>query len=212
MERSFSNDFCMISAMFCSKKCQEKATKEFHQIECNRVLFSLGKRGYPINGITKCLRLFEWKVDELEEFVKSIKQQPKTVFDFDFSDRDDPMYEKNMIRVMLSQYRGILTNQSFLVSRVIATTLSYVNKHPKLKILWHSRSELFEALLIKFFEVSRGAGSEVYFSKWINIDGCSPIDDMNKNTGTVLRSEVRKHWWSFFPIRRFAVAFLRFEQ
>jgi hypothetical protein len=178
--------------MFCSNRCLEMSMNEFHQIECNRDSFSYGKLDFSICGIMKCLRLFEWNVDELEKFVESIEQQPTTVFDFDFGNRNDPMYEKNMIRVMLSQSRGISFSQSFGAPRVVTRTLSYLNELPKLKNMWQSYSNLFKVLSIKFFEFSLAAGHEVYFSKWINIDGCSPIDDQNKNTRRpVQRFEVK---------------------
>ena len=75
--------------MYCSRECQEK--HEWHKIECDHEA-SLTRLSSPIFGL-----LFKSYFIEGNEWQEVIKGEEKTVFDFDLSDPDDPMYQKNLL-------------------------------------------------------------------------------------------------------------------
>jgi hypothetical protein len=77
----------------------EADQKKFHQFVCRDV--AAPKDGYA-NYVTfkmlfKMLSLFNGNVDEMKEFLEANKE-PRTIFDFDFNDKNDSMYLKNLIR------------------------------------------------------------------------------------------------------------------
>jgi hypothetical protein len=111
------------------------------------------------NAIIKCLTAFDWNVNELKKFSEANKQAA-TVFDLD---RNDPMYEKKMIRVLLSQPRRLHNNASFFEP---------LREHPMLKELLKAHEKFFYELAMKFLEVSFTATRVAFFSEYVNIEGC----------------------------------------
>jgi hypothetical protein len=85
-------------------------------------------------------------VNEMKNFLES-NQQQKCVFDFDLSQKDDPMHNKNMILTALSIAENSKLNSEQQMA-VIEKQHEFIDKHPKLSEMWRSKKN--EKYLDKF--------------------------------------------------------------
>jgi hypothetical protein len=158
----------------------EKAMNSYHQFDCRQSRESNQRNSvfeFLIRFFVHCLTVFDWNVMELDKFVKAIEKNPKTVFDFDFSDRDDPMYEKNMLGVSLAKTLKAPVLHQLTSYSIFQQLSTYAKQHRKLKVLMDSHAKLFESLMIKkYTEFVTQPQPEVWFSKSVNIKRCS-IDE-----------------------------------
>lgn len=168
-----------LPAMFCSDDCQQKAMKDFHQFECNLPANPKMSIDYPIRMIVKCLSIFNFNIAELKKFLEKNSKQV-TLFDFDFSDPSDNMYEKNMILVALS----IRNTASYLkMGKMIvrSETSAFVSRHPKLQELWSKHAGFLNELMEKaFVALSPISHLSAWFSKDVNLAVTSLKDAMIK--------------------------------
>jgi hypothetical protein len=162
--------------MFCTQ-CISTATTGAHQYECNnrkQIVSTINK--FVNDMIIKCLTVFDWNVEDFKKFWEANKQTV-TVFDLDFSDRNDSMYEKNMIRVMLTQAIrfNIYPRAAVLIDSLI--------QHPMLKKLWNSHEKFFHKLAMRLMEVACGTERHAFYSKRVNIEEC--VEEIySKNPGS----------------------------
>lgn len=160
--------------MFCSEKCCAAATNEVHHLECNNKSDPLDF--HPcMRLLLKYLNIFDGDVLQLQKFLRE-NSKPVTIFDFDFSDPDDPMRAKNLMLVELS-----MRNTSKQLEKLFpihrARNAVYISRHPKLKELWRQHGHFLEGLLRRLFlpsHVSRCL--EVYAAKPINLPAKSFAD------------------------------------
>jgi SET domain len=157
----------LISAMFCSGKCQEKAKKEFHQFECNVSGNPDLNFSYYLRAVVKCLRVFDYNVDELKKFLE-LNKKIITVFDFDSSDPNDPSYEKNMILSTFSVQNSVLP-MKLGMNMVLLESNRFISCHPKLKELWKKHGTFLNGLLEKSFACFFISCIGAWFSKDVNI-------------------------------------------
>lgn len=140
--------------MYCSNECMMMDKKAFHQYECgiddNPEDQHLDYN--PLKILVQILAQFDDNVDELKKFLAA-NSKPKCVFDFDFSNKDDPMYRKNMILATLSMSHDMNCAQMGKF-HCLKTHHRFVMKHPKLRALWMSSHKKFlDELLLKFLDV-----------------------------------------------------------
>lgn len=90
-------------AMYCSDECAKKAHPS-HKFEESKMLDDLITNFfYPVD-FKMCdiaLAICGGSYEELEKVYNESLRSPKTVFDFDFSDPNDPNYDKNQLQVIL---------------------------------------------------------------------------------------------------------------
>jgi hypothetical protein len=127
---------------------------EFHQFECGFV-DNPKDPDMDFGGLKMLLHTlapFNFNPNALRKFFRSIKKK-KTVFDFDLSDKSDPMYEKNMILAELGLYSDTI-DQAVIESR-IGLIHEFIEKHPRLRQLWSSPliADFLNRLLFRFLKL-----------------------------------------------------------
>lgn len=140
--------------MYCSNECMVMDKRKFHQFECgiddnpeDKVLHYS-----PLKILIQILAQFDDNVDEMKKFLE-VNTKPKSVFDFDLSNKDDPMYHKNMILATLPKNCDINGMEKVKIN-FLNTHHRFVMKHPKLRTMWLSSHKKFlDELLLKFFDV-----------------------------------------------------------
>ncbi|KAG4077048.1 hypothetical protein HA402_016035 [Bradysia odoriphaga] len=141
-------------AMYCSTECMTKDKNKFHQYECGindnpedqHIDFN------PLKIFVHILDQFDGNVAEMKKFLDA-NRKPKTVFDFDFSNKDDPMFEKNMILATLSMSHAMNCAEMGRF-HCLTTHHRFIVKHPKLLSLWMSpQKQYLDELLCKFLDV-----------------------------------------------------------
>lgn len=184
------------AGLFCSTKCidahRRENDKTFHQLEDadhdEDILFAA-------NMFMKAQALFDGDIGEMRKFVESHGDKKHTLFDFDWSNSEDPMYRKNMLLVMLGtdvdKYDGFLNDVKgnlrfrtagrdkigeFLMSQIKTTG----NKLKSLlKLNYRSHGAFMEKILEKFF-----------------------IAFMFRNEFSIMQQPMRMFWRTvFFPAR-----------
>lgn len=137
-------------------ECMAKDQKKFHQFECgiddNPEDQHLDYN--PLKILTHILAQFEGSVDEMKKFLDA-NHKDSCVFDFDFSNRHDPMFEKNMILATLSMSHNMNCAEMGKM-HCLATHHRFIMKHPKLRSLWMSSQKdkkYLDKLLCQFLDV-----------------------------------------------------------
>lgn len=161
-------------AMFCSEKCRKTAMNEFHQFECNVHDNPELKITFTLRMLLKCINVFDGDVKALQSFVEKNKKHV-TVFDFDFSNPEDPMYDKNMILVTLS-VRNNAHYCKLMTSAMGGETRAFINHHPKLKEMWRQHAPFLNKMLEKLFiPTTFLTHMSVWFSKEVNVTTASAL-------------------------------------
>lgn len=183
--------------MYCSVECMTKDKTKFHQYECgiddNPVEQQLDYN--PLKILVHILAQFDDDVDEMKKFLDA-NAEPKCVFDFDFSNRDDPMFERNMILATLSMSHNM--NCAKMGKQLCLTTHHrFILKHPKLRSLWmSSHKDYLDDLLCKLLDVEDVKGLVSCFTELdmnLNDSGYDLIDkktDGVKKIGNVYANSV----------------------
>lgn len=157
-------EFLSFPAMFCSGKCLLASFIEVHHFECNddpEVIPNM-------RLMLKYLSIFDGSVVELKKFLAE-NTKPVTVFDFDFSDPNDPKRGKNLMLVELSM-RNMSTVAESLSYEVADENKSLIHRHSKLKELLGQSETFHDELLRKLFVLSMiSEGLSVFASKHINL-------------------------------------------
>ncbi len=140
--------------MYCSVECMTKDKKKFHQYECgindNPVDQHIDFN--PLKIFVHILDQFDGNVDEMKKFLDA-NRKASCVFDFDFSDKDDPMFEKNMILATLSMSHA-MNCAEIGKYHCLTTHHHFIMKHPKLRSLWMSpHKKYLDKLLCKLLDV-----------------------------------------------------------
>lgn len=87
--------------MYCSDECAIAGNKKFHQYECSivdsfNILFTKVMR-IAARTFFEALEICNGSIDEMEEALKRNEGCLTTVFDYDFSNPDDPMNKMNLL-------------------------------------------------------------------------------------------------------------------
>lgn len=140
--------------MYCSKECMTEDKKKFHQFECgiDDNPIEQGLDYNPLKILMHILAEFDGNVDEMKKFLITNKKA-KCVFDFDLSNKDDPMFRKNMILATLSMSHNM--NCAEMGKELcMLTHRPFIMKHPKLRSIWASSHKKFlNKLLLQLLDV-----------------------------------------------------------
>lgn len=98
-------------AMFCSEKCRQEGTKNFHQFECGFLGHSR-MRNEHARMCFEALSAFG-SIDELKDMLEDRELQTKSIFDFDLSEENDPERDKNIWRSASTITRTFNMKNSF---------------------------------------------------------------------------------------------------
>jgi len=93
-----------VSAMFCSKECQNEAMEKFHQFECAH-LDSLSHEDDDFPSLSRTFleaRHAAGGLDKLKALCFDKKLRQKTIFDYDLSKDNNPSLELNQLKAALS--------------------------------------------------------------------------------------------------------------
>lgn len=136
--------------MYCSEECLATDREKFHQFEC-------GFEENPNEAFTEysalkmlCQMLyhFNWNLDELRTFLEA-NRKCQTVFAFDLSDVNGPMYHKNILLAILT-HKGLAEKSSLEVDEQEKFFYKdFIKRHAKLNALtspFRNKKFLFELL------------------------------------------------------------------
>jgi SET domain len=147
--------------------------KEFHQFVCGDVAAPKDcfSNYLILKMLFKMLAVFNGNVDEMKEFLRANKE-PRTIFDFDFNDENDPMYQKNLMLASLSLTSPVSDN-----SMVAMNCQKLIQHNRKLKEMWKSPSNrsFLDGLLHKLKTVS---SSSFVCSNFSNINISLEVEDV----------------------------------
>lgn len=89
----------LLLVMFCSEECQKKETLHHN----SRIPFCMPEHiRQDFSMVDESLKI----AGSLNDLLGLIEEEPKTVFDFDFSDPDDPSRDKNLLIAVNSLFKG----------------------------------------------------------------------------------------------------------
>lgn len=137
-----------LSAMFCSENCLLKAHKTFHFYECPIIdlLLKSGIMQMALRTFFQALSIFDGSVNALETFLEDNKNRSATVYDFDFSTKDD-----------------FLKSQSFLLSFFCLTNSpkvcpsdspeSFLKDHPQLADMWKTHEAFIRKFILRTIQI-----------------------------------------------------------
>lgn len=137
-------------AMYCSRACMENDEKWLHPIDCNRDLSSTPMMTVPLKFLLQALSLFNWSFADLKTFIVDHENKSYTVFDFDLSNPDDPMYEKNLLLAYLGI--DVYFCAPFDPMELVVRFDRFAQHHPLLKPIFNKKkNHKFLSRLMKHF-------------------------------------------------------------
>lgn len=93
--------------MFCSKACKEEATKTFHRDEATNVVVGIvnsSLRRMAINMYCNAFTLIDNSIEDFQDHICVNDSGPRTIFDFDLSNPDETINDKNRLHAMFSLF------------------------------------------------------------------------------------------------------------
>lgn len=133
------------TTMFCSQECMHEGNHLFHDYECNilEILKETGNFRMAIRNFFVSLSLCNGNIDELKRLMEESDEKNPTIFNFDFSLRENN--SKDLLMAMMS-----LTHKT----DVRMSDISYIFQHHKsLKRLWTSEKEFINKYLERMMKV-----------------------------------------------------------
>lgn len=136
-------------AMFCCFECKEDALLEYHGIECMLPKMIKQQKCYlrTYRPLFVALSLFEGKINDLEEFLDTARRV--TVFDFNLSNKHDPMYRKHLFLAWWS----LLPTKGTVA---IAGRLEALRQHPIFRDFYEEKRDFLKQFLQKSAEIFKG--------------------------------------------------------
>jgi len=136
-----------VSAMFCSKKCQDEAMEKFHQFECPHLdSFELFNCFKPINDFASLSRTFfearhaAGGLDKLKAICADKEIQQKTFFDYDLSKDNNPSLELNQFLAAIGQI-SLSIDSEVPVNLLDKTVINrWINQQP-FRSVWKTPDE-----------------------------------------------------------------------
>lgn len=143
--------------MFCSVECKTDAVIDYHGIECMLPRRIKESSGYlrTFRPLFVALSLFKGSVPDLEEFLTN--KRTVTVFDFNFADKKDPMYRKNMFLAswfLKPTMKGVDIDEK----------LDALRLHPTFRRVFEGKKEFLKQFLQKSEEIFKG--NYIVVKKW----------------------------------------------
>lgn len=107
--------------MFCSKQCKETATKTFLRAENDSKVHDIKQR-----MLFEALDICGGSFDALKQLMDDTEQTRTTIFDYDLSDKKDPMYKYHLLMSI---------NSLSMIPAVKPDIIRYMKRHPALDLL-----------------------------------------------------------------------------
>lgn len=126
-----------LSAMFCSKMCLEIAMKNFFKMELDTNMRDINQRMFS-EALIIC-----GSFGKLKNLIEDPELSTKTIFDFDFSNPNDPLYKYNM----LLAFHGLSPGP-------ILEDMEYIKNHPLLIMLKNEdERNIAKAFMLRVFRI-----------------------------------------------------------
>ncbi|CRK88994.1 CLUMA_CG002773, isoform A [Clunio marinus] len=126
------------SGMFCSEQCQTMATGNFHNVEVD-----LRSIEFAQKILLESLNICDQNVDKLKALIEDPKQSSQTVFDFDWSDKENGKFKMHGLLAFNSLQLGPITDD-----------LDYIETHPVLDYFEYEHDrEIAKAYLIRIARI-----------------------------------------------------------
>lgn len=129
--------------MYCSEDCMLQHRNEFHQFECG--IFSAPKELDGLQMFCQLLNQFDWDFDSLKNFIEA-QNTSKSVFEFDLS---KPKNRKFLMISSLSAKEPLKVINQRMLSGIFKIQSDFIEKHSKLKKIFHSKHSLFACKTLK---------------------------------------------------------------
>lgn len=124
--------------MFCSRECVTTASRTFLQAENDSKMHDIKQR-----MLFEALAICGGSFDKLKQLMDETDLEKKTIFDFDLSDSNDPLYKYNLLTVIVS-----LTQVQSVSNEVVR----YLSHHPVLDLIKADKDkEIAKEFLLRCF-------------------------------------------------------------
>jgi tetratricopeptide (TPR) repeat protein len=141
--------------MYCNDDCAISAF-DYHQYECviSRILQESRFEYMPKRSFFKALSFVGGSIKELEKMYNECQKSPKTTFDFDFNNREDPEYQKNQLRAALCLAKD---------GSVETFDFSHIEFeiHPLMKTIWATHEKFIRKFLLHLYQIQRHTISSI---------------------------------------------------
>ena len=135
------------STMFCSVECA-KSAQNYHKYECkNSEILQSSFTLTQFRSFFKALAIMDGSIGELEKLFNECLKSPKTIFDFDFSDPNDPEYERNQLRAAL----GLARNKKL---KEALSLKMFFTLCPQYKKTWLRHERFIEKFILHLKQIS----------------------------------------------------------
>lgn len=187
----------IFSGLFCSEECMKKHIAEndegFHQLEDDNVGDMVT---FAAKLFMRAQAAFDGNIDEMRKFVDGNNNgfEKHTLFDFDWSNPDDPMYEKNMVLVLLGIEANVYDGHLYLLKQNLRQETKGSGKIGKyLMSMLKSPSKLLSILKTNYKK--HGEFIEKVFEKFY-------YSFIFRNEFSIMQVPMRLFWRTcFFPAR-----------
>jgi SET and MYND domain-containing protein 4 len=136
------------TAMFCSQKCKDYAMRNFHNYECPiiEILHKTGIMQMAMRMFFQAVNMFKGSVEDLQMFLSQYEGSSTSVYDFDFSIKDEEAMAKNY----LASAFCLVKNDKMFINE---SPEKLFRLHPKLLEMWQVHSifiKKFFSTVLKF--------------------------------------------------------------
>lgn len=126
--------------MFCSNECIDVATKTFFHAENKLKMHDIKQR-----MLFEALAICDGSFNKLNELMDATDLDKKTVFDFDSSNLNDPLYKYNALMSIMSLSQ---------IATVSSEVVTYLSHHPVLEsITDEAYKEIAKRFLLRCFRI-----------------------------------------------------------
>lgn len=101
--------------MYCGEECKTLGDGQHHESARDEIYNGFTPQLKAYSSFFKALSIANGSVEELETVYNECLQSPKNVFDFNWSNKDDPEHSKNELKVALSLARDEKFNDESFV-------------------------------------------------------------------------------------------------
>lgn len=166
--------------------------EEFHRFVCNDPNAPKDKlTEYALlKMLFKMLALFDGDIAELRSFLEE-NEQERTVFDFDFSDKNDPMYQKHMMLASLS-IKNAKDKSDDQLLYMANESVKLIKYNSVLSEMWEAEDDrrFLGEMLRKLFAVYSDIRMRGCFTEYVVY---KKSDDVPESSYSISKSRFQRH-------------------